>query len=82
MAVLTEAQRKKVWRMLMEAGHAPSAITKVDARAAVNAIDDWIDGAGAALINTEFPQPFKAEATTAQKAIILAYVALQRAGVL
>lgn len=60
------------------------SITKVDLRAAVDAIDDWCDAAATTVPPTSFnaaiPQPARTALTSAQKAILLAFVCLRRAG--
>lgn len=80
MAALDTATRRAIWQRLMAEGHFPPALLKADLIAAVNAVDDWTE-ANAASYNTALPQPFRGAATPAEKALILAYVALRRAGV-
>lgn len=80
MAVLSEGERALIHKAFMAKGHTAPSLLKADVRAAVNAADDWID-TNAAGFNTALPQPFRGAATTAQKAIILAYCALRRAGI-
>jgi len=53
--------------------------TKLDLSAAADAADDWCT-TNAASYNTALPEPFKSTATPAQKAALLAYVALARFG--
>lgn len=53
------------------------AITKPDLRAAINAIDDWVDSNSSAF-NTAIPQPARGGMTTKQKAALLLYVVNQR----
>lgn len=55
------------------------SLTKADVQAAVNAADDWVDSNSAAF-NSALPQPFRGAASTQQKALLLAYLALRRAG--
>ncbi len=81
MTALTSEQRRKLWRLFMARGHCPSSIRKQDLRAAIDALDDFIDTTGAAAINAALPQPFRGAATPEQKALVLAYLALERAGV-
>lgn len=81
MAVLDNTARAKLWRLFMEKGHCPGSVLKADLRAAVDALDNWVE-ANAATINAALPQPFRGAATPEQKAILLAYIALERAGVL
>jgi len=56
-------------------------LTKPDIQAAVSAVDDWAE-ANSASYNTALPQPFRNTASVAQKALLLAYVCMRRAGIL
>ena len=58
-----------------------AGITKPDLKAAVDALDDWIE-ANSTSFNSALPQPFRANATPAQKTFLLCYVAQRRAGLL
>lgn len=82
MAILSDSSRRKVWRMFQARGHCPGSITKTELRAAVDALDDYLDATGAVAINSALPQPFRGAASPEQKALVLAYIALERAGVL
>ncbi len=53
------------------------SIVKADMRAAVNAIDDWVQ-ANASAFNTAIPQPARGALTTQQKAKLLWYVVQRR----
>jgi len=53
------------------------SIVKADLRAAVNAIDDWVE-ANASAFNTTIPQPARGALTTQQKAKRLWYVVQRR----
>jgi len=55
----------------------PISITKADLRAAVNAVDDWIN-TNAAAYNTAIPQPARGALTASQKAELLSAVALRK----
>lgn len=81
MAVLDETNRARVMAQLMRQVEFGTlgAVSKPDLRAAVDATDSWID-ANAASFNTALPQPFRGEATAAQKTFLLCYVAMRRAG--
>lgn len=82
MAVLPDVDRITVWTKLMRDLsdiRESIAVTKTDLRAAINAVDDWCD-TNAASFNTAIPQPARAQLTASQKALLLAYVALRRAG--
>jgi len=80
MAVLSDAERARIWRGIMRywsAERTPCGTTKADLRAAVNAADAWID-ANAAAYNSALPQPARGALTTEQKAVLLAITALVR----
>lgn len=81
MAVLSDNDRFACWRELMQKSGLLGALTKAELRAAVNAIDDWVD-ANAAAFNTAIPQPARAVLTSKQKALILMLVTDKRFGVL
>lgn len=80
MAVLSDADRVAVWAewmRLISADHELCGITKADLRAAVNALDDWIN-ANAAAINLAIPQPARSSLTSAQKARLLTLIVTRR----
>ena len=80
MAVLSNDDRARLWRGLTRRWSRlleSVPITKAELQAAVNAADDWAD-ANAASFNTAIPQPARGALTAAQKALILAVVALAR----
>ena len=80
MAVLADGARLEVWAELMRKWSADGqavGVTKADLRAAVNAIDDWLN-TNAAALNSALPQPARGALTTAQKAILLTYVVQRR----
>lgn len=79
MAELTATQRRDLWTEFMRVNADAIAISKVDLRAAVDAVDTWLD-ANAAALNAAIPQPARGSLTTAQKARILSLVALKRYG--
>lgn len=80
MPVLADSDRVVVIRRIMErlskSRHA-MALTKPELRAAVNAIDQWLDG-NAASFNVALPQPARTVLTPMQKAELLAAVALRK----
>lgn len=76
---LTSQERAEVWALMMRRRHCPSAVMKTDFRAAINAADDWAD-ANATSYNNALPLPFRTAATNAEKALLLAFVCLKRAG--
>lgn len=82
MAVLSDADRVAVWKKHManarrETGDVFGALDKADIRAAVDALDDFLD-TNAAAINQAIPQPARAELTAPQKALLLQYVIERR----
>ena len=79
MAVLIDADRIALWAQWMRLNTEACSITKVDLRAAVNALDDFME-TNAAAINTAIPQPARGALSTAQKARLLAYVVNKRWG--
>ena len=79
---LTAAQIRQAWRSLLDGDVTlGQAFSKDDLAAAVAAADAWAD-ANAASYNAALPQPFKGAASAAQKALLLAYVCMKRAGVI
>jgi hypothetical protein len=79
MAVLIDADRVLVWASLMSDNTEACNITKADLRAAVNAIDDFLE-ANAVAINNTLPAAAKAGLSVAQKARLLSYVVRKRWG--
>lgn len=77
---LTTQERVAIWQRFQELGHCPGSISKTQLRAAIDDIDDFLDANGTS-INNAFPQPFRGDATVAQKAFVVAIVAAKRAGV-
>lgn len=80
MAALTNAERQAAWADLMRElsnDGDPIAVTKPDLRAALNAVDDWID-TNAASYNAALPQPARGALTTGQKARLLLAVVRRR----
>lgn len=81
MAVLDETARTEVhtgWmRFLSQFRDSISSLSKADLRAAINAMDDWIE-ANQGTINAAIPQPARAELTLAQKTVLFCIVALRR----
>lgn len=53
--------------------------TKADLQAALGATDQWVED-NTTSFNTALPQPFRGQATTAQKTMLLAYVLWRRIG--
>jgi hypothetical protein len=80
MAALPDTDRFNTWALFMaDAGMQRQSLplSKVDLRAAVNAIDDWVD-ANTAAYNAAVPQPARGALTTKQKAQLLLYVVKKR----
>lgn len=79
MAALADQDRFDLWADYMRdrAVGALGALSKVDLRAAVNAVDDFFS-ANAATINAAIPQPARGALTTSQKALLLQYVISKR----
>lgn len=77
MAALLDADRIAIWVESMKDGGWTSPITKTDLRAAINAIDDWVD-ANAVSFNTSIPQPAREQLTAKQKARLLMWVIKRR----
>lgn len=81
MAALSNAVRLQLWRGLMRFWsnrlETIAGITKTDLQAAVTAADDWAD-ANAASFNSALPATFRNNATSGQKALLLAVVVLAR----
>ena len=77
MAVLPDADRVLVWGRWMRDNNITCSIVKTDLRAAVNAIDQWVDD-NASAFNTAIPQPARSALTARQKAWLLNYVIERR----
>lgn len=80
MAALTDEDRAALWAQTMadmSNGHEPAPGLKAEVRAAVNAADDWASS-NAAAFNTALPQPFRGNATAAQKARLLTRIMEKR----
>lgn len=80
MAVLSDGDRSATWAELMQewsSAREPVALTKADLRAAVDAIDTWLND-NAASANAAIPQPARGALTTAQKARLLMFVVRRR----
>lgn len=83
MAVLSDADRKKIWGHLMRAfaDKCPPDVLKTALRTAVNETDTWIDNNTTAY-NNSLSDPYKTSATAQQKTILFCLVAMRRAGIL
>lgn len=81
MAELDDTSRNRVWRWFMRRNTGACNFTKADLRAAIDACDTWIES-NQASFNAALPQPFRGQATTAQKTLMFCFVAQRRAGLL
>ena len=81
MALLSEADRVSLWAEYMRdrsaARDALEGVTKVDLRAAVDAMDSWLH-TNAAALNAAIPQPARGALTLRQKALLLQFVVARR----
>ena len=78
MAVLPDADRVVAWQEFLRGNQAEwGALTKADIRAAVDALDDFLN-TNASAINSAIPQPARAQLTTAQKARLLVFIVERR----
>jgi hypothetical protein len=77
MAILSELDRAGCWANTMRRNIGSMSITKTELRAAVDALDDFMD-TNASTINSAIPQPARSSLTTKQKAAILMLVIEQR----
>lgn len=78
MALLTEADYQAV-KAQVQRDYGWAGCTKADLDAAIRAADAWCD-ANAVSYNSALPQPFRTNATAAQKSALLDFVARRRAG--
>lgn len=80
MAEMQDVDRRHVWAEAMQEWSRSGdtvALTKADLRAAVDAIDTWLNS-NAAGLNAALPQPARGALTTAQKARLLQFVVARR----
>jgi hypothetical protein len=77
MAVLSDPDRLNVWAEFLRNGQGDLGLTKADVRAAVDAIDSWMD-TNAASLNTAIPQPARGVLSVRQKAALLKAVVTKR----
>lgn len=77
MAVLSDPDRINVWAEFMRNGQGDLGVTKAELRAAVDAIDSWMD-TNTASFNTAIPQPARGAMSTRQKAALLKAVVTKR----
>jgi len=77
MAVLSDSDRITVWAEFLRNGQGDLGLTKSDVRAAVDAIDSWMDS-NAGSLNSAIPQPARGVLSTRQKAALLKAVVTKR----
>jgi len=78
MAVLSDSERAVATAEFIRDNRSTfAAVTKGDIRAALNALDDFLD-TNATTINNAIPQPARGQLTQQQKARLLVFVVQQR----
>jgi len=81
MAELSTEDRQRIWRGLMRywsnARTTLADYSKADLQAAINATDIWIDDNQVAY-NSSLPNPFKTQATDAEKSLMFCAVTMMR----
>ena len=81
MAALSASERSGVWADIMRLSRAQFggiSVTKAELKAAMDAIDDWLE-ANASSLNAAIPQPARGALVPEQKAYMLSVVARRRA---
>ena len=84
MAILPDTDRNNINAELMREQSRKRksiAVTKTDLRAAIDAVDQWIED-NKTSYNNAIPQPARAALTADQKALLLQFVTAKRFGVL
>lgn len=81
MAVLDAVNRFRTLARFLRDTQPPDNCSKVNIAAAIAAVDQWVED-NAASYNAALPIPFRTNATASQKAILLAYLCMRRAGIL
>lgn len=77
MALLSDSNRAELMADWMRDNRAAVSVTKADLRAAVNALDAFLD-TNVTAINNAIPLPARTGLSTAQKAQLLMFVIRQR----
>lgn len=80
MAILTNPQRQQLWAAFMRKlsnDRDELSLTKPELRAAVDAIDQWIED-NAISLNAAIPLPARTALSTTQKAALFFFVANKR----
>lgn len=73
-----QATSAELGRLFSARGLLCAGLTKADLKAAVDAVDGWLDTV-ATSYNNAIPQPARAALSNDQKALLLSYVARKRA---
>lgn len=85
MAKLNAQEREDALRRMVQQYHGEERnsanLDMDDLRAAVNAMDDFVDD-NAAAINALFPEPFRSAAPLRLKALVLTYATMKRGGII
>lgn len=84
MAILSETERRNLWARFMEDlsnRREAIGINKADLRAAVDAVDTWVEN-NQASFNSALPETARTGLTANQKAVLLMYVVNKRYEVL
>lgn len=76
---LVSSQVVQTIRDMVSSTTAPFNLSRADVTAAITAADAWAT-ANSASYNAALPDPFRTSATAAQKALLLAFICLRRAG--
>lgn len=77
MAILNSDDRFSIWADFMSRINGPTNLAKDEMRAAVDAVDSWLDAADETIINA-LPEPAKSGLTTAQRRQLFMLVLTQR----
>lgn len=78
MAVLSDGERQGLWAAWMRENRSPvGSLTKAQLRAAVDAIDNWVED-NATSFNQAIPQPARSVLTAKQKIDLFLYVVRRR----
>ena len=70
MTALTEPDRLSISAEVQRTPECPSAPSKAQLKAVIDALDDWWEATGAALANAAIPQPQRGAMTVRQKAFL------------
>jgi hypothetical protein len=79
MALDATNRARTIAQLMRDSSLSTAGLTKPDLRAALNAIDDWID-ANQTSFNAALPLPFRTTASPELKSMVFCYVLLRRNG--